>query len=71
MHRALAAPFVLTEALQEEIDQAEREREEWALSLALCELVPDLAGVPDDRKAYERWCKAVDRKASEIFSRLQ
>jgi hypothetical protein len=34
-------------------------------------LVPDLAGVPDDRKAYERWCKAVDRKASEIFSRLQ
>lgn len=50
--------------------QADNERQEWALRLALCELLPDLIRVPDDRQAYARWCKAVDIKAQEIFSRL-
>jgi hypothetical protein len=72
MQNELAAPFVLTEALQEEIDQAETEREGWALRLALCELIPDIPKfVSNDVKAYNRWVKAVDAKAFEIFSRLQ
>jgi hypothetical protein len=72
MQRVLAAPFVLTEDLKEEIAQAENEREGWALRLALCELIPDIPKfVSNDVKAYNRWVKAVDEKAFEIFSRLQ
>jgi hypothetical protein len=71
MQRALAAPFVLTEDLQEEIAQAENEREGWALRLALCELIPEIPKfLANDVKDYNRWVKAVDDKACEIFDRL-
>jgi hypothetical protein len=50
--------------------KADEERQEQALKLALCELLPDLIRVPDDQKAYARWCKRVDLKAFEIFNRL-
>jgi hypothetical protein len=59
------------EELEDQIILADEQRQEQALRLALCELLPDLVRVPDDRKAYERWVKAVDAKAFEIFSRLQ
>jgi hypothetical protein len=72
MQRVLAAPFVLTEDLKEEIAQADEQRQQQALALALCELIPDIPKFcANDVKAYNRWVKAVDDKACEIFSRLQ
>lgn len=61
----------MNEELTDAVIQADQERQEQALKLALCELLPELVRVPDDRKAYERWCKRVDDLAFEIFSRPQ
>lgn len=68
MRSELAAPFEMTE--EQQFIQADNERHEQALHFAICEMLSDLVRVPDDRKAYARWCKAVDAKAFEIFSRL-
>lgn len=61
----------MNEEYTDQVVRADEERQEQALRWALCELLPDLVRVPDDARAYERWCKLVDKKATEIFSRLQ
>jgi hypothetical protein len=61
----------MNEEITDAVLRADNERQEQALKLALCELLPELVRVPDDQKAYARWCKRVDDKAYEIFSRLQ
>jgi hypothetical protein len=72
MKSELAAPFVMTEEFAQQIEEADNERHNQALHLALCELIPEIPKfLANDVKAYNRWVKAVDDKAFEIFSRLQ
>lgn len=53
-----------------EVVMADEERLDQAYEYALYELRSELLKVPHDRKAYERWCRKVDKKAREIFDRL-
>ena len=54
----------------EDIIQADMERVEHARWAALCDLYADLLKVRDFA-GFERWTEAVNKRQSEIFSRLQ